>query len=276
MINFYLRCDAFTVRKANLEALSKQKDSEEVTVADTMVSHCRLKFISPQLQKGKQRVNCFRGLLESITDEGVRKGLESGTLRFLRSCRINIESKDPMRCPAAIYHGVEIRTWDMHAEETSQRLRCTGDKGWYSGGARYDWVRVQIARKRDGRELPYNPLQGRLPYQMLRLFKLLVVHARGQRGETFWPAYVELTKPANGGMPERASRLLRVVKPTTAEVDAVISAGKIVGAAHVISDESATSRSQNKGSIVNSHIDLATWNDIYYMFKDELEAMVRN
>jgi hypothetical protein len=274
LINFYLRCDAFTVRKANLEALSKQK--EEAKVGDAMVGNCRLKFISPQLQKGKQRVNHFRGLLESITNEGVKKGLESGTMRFLRSRRINIESEDLMRCPAAIYHGVEVRTWDMHGEETSQRLRCTGDKGWYSGGARHDWVWVQITRKRDGQELPYKALQGRLPYRMLRLFKLLVVHAREQRGETFWLAYVELTKPANGGMPERASGLVRVVKPATGEVDAVISAGNIVGAAHVIPEEPATSRSENKGWIVNSHIDLATWNDIYYMFEDELEAMVRD
>jgi hypothetical protein len=274
LINFYLRCDAFTVRKANLEALSKQK--EEAKVGDAMVGNCRLKFISPQLQKGKQRVNHFRGLLESITNEGVKKGLESGTMRFLRSRRINIESEDLMRCPAAIYHGVEVRTWDMHGEETSQRLRCTGDKGWYSGGARHDWVWVQITRKRDGQELPYKALQGRLPCRMLRLFKLLVVHAREQRGETFWLAYVELTKPANGGMPERASGLVRVVKPATGEVDAVISAGNIVGAAHVIPEEPATSRSENKGWIVNSHIDLATWNDIYYMFEDELEAMVRD
>ena len=277
MINFYLRCDAFTVRKANLEALSKQK--EEVSVADTMVGHCRLKFISPQLQKGKQRVNCFQGFLESITNESVRKGLESGTLRFLRSRRIDIESEDLMRCPAAIYHGVEVRTSDMHGEDTSQRLRCTGEKGWYSGGARHDWVWVQITRKRDGQELPYKALQGRLPYRMLRLFKLLVVHASAQRGdmrETFWLAYVELTKPANGGMPERASGLVQVVKPTMGEVDAVISAGNIVGAAHVIPEEPGTSRSQNKGWIVNSHIDLATWNDVYYMFEDELEAMVRS
>ena len=77
-------------------------------------------------------------------------------------------------------------------------------------------------------------------------------------------------------MPERASSLVREVKPTTGEVDAVISAGNIVGAAHVIQEEPATSRSQNKGWIVNSHIDLAMWNDVYYMFEDELEAMVRN
>ena len=60
--------------------------------------------------------------------------------------------------------------------ETSQRLRCIEDKGGYSGGARHDWVWVQIACKRDGQEVPYKALQGRLPYRMLWLYELLVEH----------------------------------------------------------------------------------------------------
>ena len=63
---------------------------------------------------------------------------------------------------------------------------------------------------------------------------------------TFWLAYVELTKPANGGMPEKASGLVRVlvVKPTTGDVDTVKSAGNVVAAAHVILEEPETSQSQ--------------------------------
>lgn len=179
-----------------------------------------------------------------------------------------------MGSAAAIYHGLEVKTSNMHGEETAQRLRCTGDNSWYSGTARNDWVWVQIARRQEGKELPYKALQGRLPYQMLRLFKLQVVHARGSN--TFWLAYVHLTKPANGGMPEKASQLVRVVKSMSGEVNAVISAGNIVGAAHLIPEEPISSGRENKGWIVNSHIDLATWNDVYYMFEDELEAIARN
>ena len=153
-------------------------------------------------------------------------------------------------------------------------MRFTGDKGWYLGVARHDWVWVQIAQWRDGQELPYKASQGRLPYRVLQLFKLQVEHPRGK--DTFWLAYVELTKPANGGMPEKASKLVRVVRPTTGELDAVISAWNIVGAAHVIPEEPVSSGSENKEWIVNSHIDLATWNDVYYMFEDELEAVAGN
>src|SRR5437588_3773478 len=149
MINFYLRYDAFTVRKANLEALSS-KQIVVPAVANTAApvessGRCRLKFISPQLQKGKGKVNNFRGLLEIITDSGLRKGLESATCHFLVSRRINLESEGLISSTAAIYHGVEVKTLDMHGVEMSQRLRCTGDKGWYSGATRHDWVWVQIA-----------------------------------------------------------------------------------------------------------------------------------
>src|SRR5437588_12147130 len=63
MINFYLKYNAFTVRKANLEALSSQQIVVPA-VANTATpvessGRYRLKFISPQLQKGKGKVNNF-------------------------------------------------------------------------------------------------------------------------------------------------------------------------------------------------------------------------
>ena len=133
---------------------------------------------------------------------------------------------------------------------------------------------VQIAQRQDVQELPYKALQGRLPYRMLRLFKLQVEHPRGK--DTFWLAYVKLTKPANGGMPEKASKLVRVVRLTTGVLDAVISAGNIVGAAQVNPEEPVSSGSENKGWIINSHIDLTAWNDVCYMFEDELEVVAGN
>ena len=83
--------------------------------------------------------------------------------------------------------------------------------------------------------MPYKALQGRMPYQLIRLFKLRILHPRGMT--TFWLAYVELTRPANGGMPERASKLVRVVKLTSGDGFVVISAANIVGAAHLIPEE---------------------------------------
>ena len=114
----------------------------------------------------------------------------------------------------------------MHDERIIQKLRCTGDKRWYSGAARHDWVWVQTLQLKES----HKALQGCVPYRMLRLFKLRVVHPRGTN--TFWLAYVEVTKPANGGMPENAAQPVTVVKPSSGGAHAVISARHIVGAAH--------------------------------------------
>ena len=55
----------------------------------------------------------------------------------------------------------------------------------------------------------------------------------------------------------------------------VISAANIVRAAHIIPEEAISSPVEKRGWIVNSHIDLATWNDVYYMFQEELNIAVR-
>ena len=147
LINFYLRCDAFTVRRANLKALASQLRVPGVAdvVGAGSSSRPRLKFISPQLHKGKSKVNDFRGLLDVIGDAGLRKEMEEAMERFLISRKIYIELGDLMGSTAAIYHGLEVITRDMHGVEISQQLRCTGDKSWYTGAARNDWVWVQIA-----------------------------------------------------------------------------------------------------------------------------------
>jgi len=43
----------------------------------------------------------------------------------------------------------------------------------------------------------------------------------------------------------------------------VISSDTIAGAAHLIPEEPDCLGITNKGWIVNSHIDLATWNEVY-------------
>ena len=60
-----------------------------------------------------------------------------------------------------------------------------------------------------------------------------------------------------------ASKLVRVIKPMTGEKNTVISVGNIVGAVHVIPAVPLSAGAENTGWAMNSHIDLATWNDIY-------------
>jgi len=72
-------------------------------------------------------------------------------------------------------------------------------------------------------------------------------------------------------MPERASGMVRVMEATKGSGYMVISGGNITGAAHLIPEEPGTSGTPHKAWIVNSHIDLATWNEVYYMTENELD-----
>jgi hypothetical protein len=74
-----------------------------------------------------------------------------------------------------------------------------------------------------------------------------------------------------GGMPERPSGMVRVTEATKGCGYVVISGGNITGAAHLIREEPGTSGMTRKAWIVNSHIDLTTWNEVYYMTEDELD-----
>lgn len=268
MIEYYLRSDAFAVRKANLEASNRKKHAGEMS--GTLQVHSRkrldprlLKFISPQMHKGKERVKDFRALLQTITNSRLRDDLHAATRRFLLSKHISIDSEDLLNSTASIYHGMEIGVSNTHGESIVQRLRCTGEKSWYAGSARLDWAWVQTAQHRQGHELPYKALRGCLPYRMLLLFKLQAIHSAGSN--TYWLAYVQLTKPANGGVLERASQMVRVVKPSHSVARAVVSAGNIMGAAHLIPEEPNSSPEECKGWVVNSHIDFATWNNVDYL-----------
>jgi hypothetical protein len=121
--------------------------------------------------------------------------------------------------------------------------------------------------------LPYKALQGRLPHRLLRLFKVAVPCGHDIR--TYWLAFTEVTRAANSGMPEDASQLVRVTQPTSGAPYAVVNASGITGAAHLVSEEPNCAGVVQRAWVVNSHIDLATWNDVYWMDEDDIAASSR-
>jgi hypothetical protein len=76
------------------------------------------------------------------------------------------------------------------------------------------------------------------------------------------------------GIPEKTSRMVIVTEAIKGSGDAVISSGNITGAAHLIPEETGTSEMTRKAWIVNSHVDLTLWNEVYYMTEDELDHVV--
>jgi hypothetical protein len=138
--------------------------------------------------------------------------------------------------------------------------RCTGSQSWRGGDRRNDWVWV---KQRPGR--CYGALNGHLPWQLRRLFKIKLRKEDGAFVE-YWLALALTTIPENWGNLDPVSKVVHVRKALSAVASQVFSVGNIVGCAPVIREiatSSQTGDGRNERWIVNSHIDLATWNDVY-------------
>jgi len=111
----------------------------------------------------------------------------------------------------------------------------------------------------------YGALNGRLPWQLQRLFKITLQNENGAFVE-YWLAMALTTIPENSGNLDPVSKFVQVRKSPAAVALQVFSMGNIVGCTHVIPELSTSTKTgdgRNERWIVNSHIDLATWNDVY-------------
>jgi hypothetical protein len=116
-------------------------------------------------------------------------------------------------------------------------------------------------------EPAYNALQGCLPYQLLPVFKLHIP------SYVLYLAFMLVTKPFHRGLANAISSMVRVVPSSGENAYKVLAAGPIGGTAHLIPKVPSTSKETNSGWIVHSHIDLNTWNMIYYVMEELIEAL---
>ena len=65
-------------------------------------------------------------------------------------------------------------------------------------------------------------------------------------GGLVWCAFVQMMIPSVGGMPERASGMVRVIEATKGSGYVVISGGNIAGVAHLIPKEPSTLETTQK------------------------------
>ena len=81
-------------------------------------------------------------------------------------------------------------------------------------------------------------------------------------------AFVQTTTMAAGGAVERASGMVKVVRATLGTEYRLVHASQINGAAHLIPfDPDSTT---NCAWLVNSHIDIETWNEVA-MDEDQMD-----
>jgi hypothetical protein len=135
-----------------------------------------------------------------------------------------------------IYHGIMVQVEGLDGERISQIYRCTGSQSWRGGYRRNDWVRV---KKRPGRS--YGALNGRLPWQLQRLFKLKLLNKDGAFVE-YWLALGLTTIPENSGNLDLVSKFVQVRKAPAAVALQVFSVGNIVRCAHLIPEIATSSK----------------------------------
>jgi len=278
VITFQRRIVCFKIRELNLQALAQRPENSAATCkvlpssADLAAplssqSYAKPEFMGPQNHRdGKHpdaMIKDFRALLDNTQDATHRVTIYNGMWQFLKhkSCNMTYISDEQLHAmELCIYHGIKFQVEGLEGERISQIWPCTGSQSCRGGDRPNDWVWVKQCPGRC-----YGALNGRLPWQLQQLFKIKLLNEDGAFVE-YWLALALTTIPENSGNLDPISKFVQVRKAPAAVALQVFSVGNIVGCTQVIpgiATSSKTGDGRNEQWIVNSHIDLATWNDVY-------------
>jgi hypothetical protein len=278
VLTFQRRILWFEIRELNLQALAQRRENSPAACellpssADRAAplgsqSYAKPDFMGPRNRRdGKHSdaiIKDFKALLDNTQDATHCVAVYSATWEFIKhkSCNKTYISDEQLHAmELCIYHGIKVQVESLDAECRSQMCRCTGSESWREGEQRNDWVWV---KQRPGR--CYGALNGRLPWQLERLFKIKLLNEDGAFVE-YWVALALTTIPENLGNLDPVSKFVQVRKAPAAIALQVFSVGSIVGCAHVspeIATSSKTGDGRNEQWIFNIHIDPVTWNDVY-------------
>jgi len=278
VMTFQCRILCFGIRELNLQALAQRRENSaapskvlpsgaDLAAPQSPQSYAKPEFMGPQNRRDGMHpdamIKDFRALLDDTQDETHRAAIYRCTREFIKHKSHNktyISYEQLHAMELCIYHGIKVQVEGLDGERISQMCRCTGSQCWRGGDRRNDWVWV---KQRPGR--CYGALNGRLPWQLQRLFKIKLQNEDGAFVE-HWLAMALTTIPENSGNLDPISKSVHVRKAPAAVALQVFSVGNIVGCAQVIPEIATsikTGDGRNERWIVNSHIDLATWNDVY-------------
>jgi len=119
----------------------------------------------------------FRALLGIKQDTTHRAAICPGMREFIQHKSRNkmyISDEQLYAMELCIYHGITVEVEGLECERISQMCRCTGSQSWGRWDRRNDWVWV---KQRLGR--CHGELNGRLPWQLQRLFEIKLQNADG-------------------------------------------------------------------------------------------------
>lgn len=255
ILNYNARNEQMATRNWNINAARSKPNSP--SFAFPPIPSPTLKSL--QYDRGRQKIKGFRDLLNKIP-LSQRNSLHKLTLDYLNLHGFSLTADELLAIPAALYHSLRVPVeewqkynWNMHT------IRATSDRNWMSNGRpRHDWLWVRQVPRSAGGRLPYKALRGRLPAQAFFFFSLSI----DTEAEPIPLALVRITEPVNSGTAENAPAMPRVAIPTSIDKQlVVIHAGSVDGAAHLVPLK--PDERENTRFIVNTHIDLETWNKVY-------------
>jgi hypothetical protein len=278
VITFQRRILCFEIRELSVQALAQCRENSAATCkvlqssADLAAPLSSQSYAKPEFMGPKNRCDGkhpdtmiidFRALLDNTQDATHRMTIYNGTRKVLKHKCCDKTYISDEQLPAMdlwIYHGIKIQVKGLDGECISQICRCTGSQSWRRWDRQNDWVWV---KQRPGR--CYGMLNGRLQCQLQRLFKIKLLN----NNEAFveYQLAVALTRiPENSGNIDLVLKFVHGRKALAAFALQVFSVGNIVSCAHIFPEKAASSKTgdgRNKQWILNSHIDMATWNDVY-------------
>jgi len=278
VITFQRRIIYFEIRELNLQVLGQHRENSaaackvlpsgaDLAAPQSPQSYAKPEFMGPQNRRdGKHpdaMIKDFRALLDNTQDATHRAAIFSGTQEFIKHKSRNkmyISDEQLHAMELCIYHGIKVQVEGLGGERISQMSRCTRSQSRHGGDRQNDWVWV---KQRPGR--CYGALNGHLPWQLQRLFKIKLQNQDGAFVE-YWLAMALTTIPGNSGNLDPVSKFVQVRKAPAAVALQVFSVGNIVGCAQVIPEIATSTKTGdgwNERWIVKSHIHLATWNDMY-------------
>jgi hypothetical protein len=282
-MTFQCRILCFKIRELNLQALARHRENSAATckvlpygsdlaASLSCQSYVKAECMVPQnCFDGKHpdaMIKVFSALHDNTQDPTHRVKMCNCLLEFFKvKSRIEtyISDQQLYSTQGCIYHRIKVQVDGLDGEHISQICRCTGILRWRGGDRLNNWMRVKQSPGRC-----YGALNGRLPWQLQQQFGIMLLKEDGAFVE-YWLAMALTTMPGNSGNLDPVSKFVPVRKVPAAVTLQVFRVGNIVGCVHVIPDIAASSKTgdgRNEQCIVNSHLDLVTWNVMYNWYRE--------
>jgi hypothetical protein len=106
-------------------------------------SKIKQQVLCGSIQKG---VTTFRDICNSYSHDNILQSCPvKSTLVYLYASKKYINIDNLRTCQAVLFHTIEIPIEEFNGQLTYEKIQATGEKEWYTGTPRNDWIWVKMA-----------------------------------------------------------------------------------------------------------------------------------